>query len=268
MASLAVRRLLFARAGPLSTLRAFPPLGGLSHKPLYASVSAIRWASTDIKNTPDILGPLSKVEKEGFWRRNFYQNGKLSKGRIALACFAGWLVMGMAHLYSLHFNGRDPRIILASICARSLVYIDRTMYDRVDFTSFEQTLAYFRWCVLVVEWANSIAGTYHMFLLSGSRSHLTMEDLEPFMPKVDPTFAKLLAMPDGTPKKTFHTKVRMMCEDLHRWTLDFNSYAQEDIERWCNAPPNELTNEQRWAVAGTGIGLVTLIRVTWWGAPV
>lgn len=146
--------------------------------------------------------------------------------------------------------------------------IDRTIYDRTDFSSFEETLTYFRWCVLVAKWAWYYTSTRRMLSLSAKRrGPLTMDDFAPLLPAIDSAFDKLSAMPDGPVRRVFHAKMRRVCERVHRWTRDYDSYAEKDIERWCNSAPEELSSQQRRAMAKMGIKLVTLIGLTWRAAP-
>ncbi len=100
------------------------------------------------------------------------------------------------------------------------------------------------------------------------RGRLEMEDLVDFEEKVDAKFAALLVMPEGQEKNLYHTKVRLACQDIHRFLQDFNSLSEHEIEVLCNKPVHELTKDQRMAIAGIGFGTNMLLRVTWWAAPV
>ncbi|KIY62114.1 hypothetical protein CYLTODRAFT_494868 [Cylindrobasidium torrendii FP15055 ss-10] len=218
--------------------------------------------ATRITHGDPLLNKEGALRRRSFWRNS---DGKLRKGRIALILL---LIIGAVNAGSLYYNYKDRRIVLAFLCARTLVAIDRTVYDRTDFSSFEQTLVYFRWCVLVAKWACYNTSTRRMLSLSGKRHDpLTMDDFAPFLPDVDSTFDRLRKMPDGPARRIFHAKVRAMCEGVHRSTRDYSSYAEEDIERLSNSAPDELSSKKRRAMAKMGIKLVTLIGRTWWAVP-
>ena len=171
-------------------------------------------------------------------------------------------------MYSLYWNKDDPRIVLASVTAKTLLYIDRQAFSQTDFSSFEQTMAYFKWCVLTSEWAMQHSGSIKMILIPAHRERLTMEDFQSFAPRINAKFDELLNMPEGQAKHHYHSKVRLACLDIHRFLQDFNSYNEEEIEQLLNKPVNEMTKEQRMVVAGIGLGTSTVVTVTWWSCPV
>lgn len=172
--------------------------------------------------------------------------------------------MACANVMSFNWNKDDPRIVLSSVVAKSLFHLDRSAFASTDFTSFRETMAYFKACVLISEWAMDHGN--HVF--PSQRGRLELDDIQPYMAKVNARFDALLAMPEGQDKCLYHHKVRLACNDIHLFLQDFNSMSEHELEVLCSQPVAQLTKDQRMAVAGIGFGTNMLIRVTYWAAPV